>query len=274
MGQYSDMQDDREAVLKTIPHLRRYARIVTGLQETGDAWVERCIAHFMETPGNTTLETGGTLKFLLFRMLHQVGRDLTAADESTPAGGLKDMLRQALSRLPSLERQLLLLVVTEGFTPEEAGEILDIPQTRAQRMLSEARQELKHGTTVSILIIEDEPLIAMDLAQTVEDMGYRVSGTANRESKAVAAAEAAPPALILADIQLLDGDSGINAVRQILEKFDVPVVFVTGYPERLLSGHTPEPTYVVTKPFEPESLKLTIEQALSHHAARPDRSVH
>ena len=70
------------------------------------------------------------------------------------------------------------------------------------------------------------------------------------------------PGLVLADIQLADGSSGLDAVDDILEIDSVPVIFITAYPERLLTGERPEPTFLVTKPFATESVKATIAQAL------------
>ena len=84
----------------------------------------------------------------------------------------------------------------------------------------------------------------------------------NEVDEAVAAAREKKPALILADIQLDDGSSGIDAVTEILETTDIPVIFVTAFPERLLTGEKTEPTFLVTKPFEPDVLKITIAQAL------------
>ena len=68
--------------------------------------------------------------------------------------------------------------------------------------------------------------------------------------------------MILADIQLADGSSGLEAVNEILTKFDVPVIFITAYPERLLTGARPEPTFLIAKPFQPDTVKATISQAL------------
>lgn len=261
-----------EEIISVIPHLRRYARILTGSQEAGDAWVEQCLESVAERP--TDSAEGEGLKLALFRRLHQVGETIKAgaSQDEQPSGGIREFLCRALDRLPPTDRQVLTLVVIEGFTLEEAGETVGLSDTEAREAFEAARQKLKRSTVVPILIIEDEPLIAMDLAKTVKDMGYRVCGMANRESKAVASAEEEPPALILADIQLAEGDNGISAVQSILRKYDVPVIFVTGFPERLLAGQTPEPTYVVTKPFDPESLKLTIDQAMNHHAAAPPQT--
>ena len=59
------------------------------------------------------------------------------------------------------------------------------------------------------------------------------------------------------------GGSGITAVTDILRMSSVPVIFVTAYPERLLTGERPEPAFLITKPFEPETLDVAISQALA-----------
>jgi len=89
-----------------------------------------------------------------------------------------------------------------------------------------------------------------------------VVGTATTRDDAVRLARARRPGVVLADIQLGDGSSGIDAAADIQRSMDVPVIFVTAYPERLLTGAGGEPTYLVTKPFDPDILKVTISQAL------------
>jgi CheY-like chemotaxis protein len=113
-----------------------------------------------------------------------------------------------------------------------------------------------------VLIIEDEPLIAIDIQMLVEELGHRVVTIARTHGEAVTAAEEMKPGLILADIQLADGSSGLEAVNQILSNFSVPVIFITAYPERFLTGTPPEPAFLITKPFGVDSLKAVISQAL------------
>ena len=85
---------------------------------------------------------------------------------------------------------------------------------------------------------------------------------ARTHREAVAAIGEAKPGLILADIQLADGSSGLDAVNDILGALSTPVIFITAYPERFLTGAPPEPAFLVTKPFSVDSLKAVISQAL------------
>ena len=95
-------------------------------------------------------------------------------------------------------------------------------------------------------------------------------GIASTHNEALSLARLDRPELILADIQLADNSSGLEAVLEILEEITVPVIFITAYPEQLLSGERPEPAFLITKPFDVETLNVSISQALSRTSARPN----
>jgi CheY-like chemotaxis protein len=97
-------------------------------------------------------------------------------------------------------------------------------------------------------------------------MGHIVRHVARTHREAIEAVGKHRPHLVLADIQLADGSSGLEAVREILKSIDVPVIFITAFPERLLTGNKPEPTYLVEKPFRPDTVRALISQALFFHA--------
>ena len=118
-----------------------------------------------------------------------------------------------------------------------------------------------------VLVIEDEPLIAMDIEDIVTGLGHRICGIARTRDQAVQIAMRNRPGLVLADIQLADGSSGIDAVNDMLRQFEVPVIFITAYPERLLTGERPEPAFLITKPYDPNAVKATISQALFFRTA-------
>ena len=124
-----------------------------------------------------------------------------------------------------------------------------------REVLEHVRAHVKPGVTT------------LDLENLVTELGHEVIGTAATREQAVKLAYAKKPGLILADINLGEGGSGIDAVSEILDSFDIPVIFVTAYPEKLLTGERPEPTYLIAKPFLPETVQATIGQALFFHAA-------
>ena len=150
----------------------------------------------------------------------------------------------------------------EDFSPAETGEILDVSAADVDTLVAEALAVIDGEGAARVLIIEDEPLISMQLEGLVEDLGHEVCGMAATRDQAVALAEAQGPSLVLADIQLADGSSGIDAVDDILGSANVPVVFITAYPERLLTGERSEPAFLVTKPFHEATVRAAISQAL------------
>ncbi len=178
--------------------------------------------------------------------------------------------RTAQERLAAISpeaRQVLLLTTLEGFSHAEAAAITGRSAAEVGRLVAEAVAELDRQTATQVLIIEDEPLISLDLSEIVESLGHGVTTIARTADQAVAGARANPPGLVLADIQLADGSSGLDAVREILEQFEVPVIFVTSFPERLLTGQRPEPAFLITKPYDPNAVKATISQALFFRTA-------
>src|SRR5262245_29690028 len=261
------MSDASEALLKHIPYLRRHARLLTGSQEVGDEYVRICLEMVIAEPYHLA---NGDLKVQLFRAFHDVWRVVTTTiNESSPLEhvDLSDRLEQGLTALPPLERRVLLLAVVEKFTHPEVARILDLDEAGVAELLARARRALHQQVSVPVLIIEDETLIAMELGRIMESMGHTVVGVASREATALEQAEQASPGLVLCDIKLLNEDNGITAAQRILQRFDVPVVFVTAFSEMLLTGGRLEPAFVVAKPFEEETLKVTVAQALSTYAS-------
>jgi CheY-like chemotaxis protein len=180
----------------------------------------------------------------------------------TPVSGWEKRAAANLSALAPRARQAFLLVAVEGFTDEEAAEILDVDEEEFSALLQEASLEISRQVATDILVIEDEPLIAMDIEEMVESLGHRVVGTARTRSEAAEIFKKTNPKMVLADIQLADGSSGIDAVNDILASSPIPVIFITAFPERLLTGERPEPAFLVTKPFNPDMVKALISQAL------------
>ncbi len=177
-------------------------------------------------------------------------------------GALGDALRRNLEALPPASRQAFLLRTVEEFSLEEVADILGTSPAEAARLLDAAGREIAEQVATSVLIIEDEPIIALDIESMVRDLGHDVTGVARTHREAVEMVKARPPGLVLADIQLADGSSGLDAVNEILTTLEAPVIFITAFPERLLTGEKPEPAFLVTKPFRPDTVKATISQAL------------
>ncbi|SMF78993.1 Response regulator receiver domain-containing protein [Tistlia consotensis] len=252
-----------------LPHLRRFARALTGDQVTGDNHVEAVLQTVLARP--ELLSRASDPRVALYRILLSTCRSLDLSDlaKATSAG------ERTLRRMTPLPRQAFLLHSLEGLRAEQVAEAMAIGTEEAERLIETASHEIARQLTTRILIIEDEPVIALDLEALVEGSGHSVAGIASTHREALELAEAHPPGLVLADVQLADKSSGLDAVNDLLENLCVPVIFITAYPERLLSGRRPEPAFVVTKPYSADTVLALISQALffGRMAQRRDRIV-
>jgi CheY-like chemotaxis protein/DNA-directed RNA polymerase specialized sigma24 family protein len=259
------MGDLSDEIVKRLPYLRRYARALTGSQERGDRYIRLCLEVLLKEPHRISMD--GDIRQQLYGLFHDIwqpiaGAELEGSLELLPSSKQRSV-EARLDALAPRERQILLLTSLEGFSIEAAAAVLKVPIDDARTSLARAWDAVNRQLSTTVLVIEDEPIIALDIAGIVRDLGHTVVGIAASQSEAITVARTRRPGLVLADIHLGEGGSGLNAVNEILRSIDVPVIFVTAYPERLLTGERPEPTYLVTKPFEPDTLKATIFQALS-----------
>jgi DNA-directed RNA polymerase specialized sigma24 family protein len=244
-----------------LPYLRRFSRAVTGSQNSGDALVAATLeAIITDVSVFPKLSSDRISLYRVFTALFtSVSIRVPQAEDSA---SWESRAAANLSALAPMPRQAFLLVAVEGFSEAEAAEILNVDEDRFAELIAEASDEISRQVATDVLIIEDEPLIAMDIEEMVESLGHRVVGTARTHKEAVAMFATKKPRMVLADIQLADGSSGIDAVNEILAGTPVPVIFITAFPERLLTGERPEPAFLVTKPFNPDMVKALISQAL------------
>ncbi|MEL7687923.1 response regulator [Citromicrobium bathyomarinum] len=260
-----------ENVAANLPYLRRYARALTGSQQTGDAFVRATLeAALADDDLKASLEGG---RVPLYRAFNKVWSSayLEVADQGAEGADLPgDVEADRLQNVTPLNRQALLLTTLEDFTIEQSSEIMEIPAEEVEKMVQDAIAEIDRESATSVLIIEDEPLISMQLEDLVRGLGHDICGTAATRTQAQEVVAQKTPGLVLADIQLADGSSGLDAVDDILSIGSVPVIFITAYPERLLTGDRPEPTYLVTKPFQEATVRAAISQALFFNSNRED----
>ena len=251
-----------------LPYVRRYARALTGDQATGDNYVR--VALEALAAGERQLSPDMTPRVALYQVFHAIWSSTGAQLED--ASGLEsrsgDDASGRLMRIAPRSRQAFLLTALEGFTPSEAAQILSADVHDVERLIGSAQAEIDAELATDVLIIEDEAIISADIESLVKELGHNVTATATTHDEAVDAVARHRPGLVLADIQLADGSSGIDAVKDILARLDVPVIFITAFPERLLTGERPEPTFLITKPFQPETVKAAIGQALFFHPRR------
>lgn len=251
-----------EEIRGHLPFLRRYARALTGSQQHGDNFVHSLLEVVVAAPDEFSA-TGDT-RIDLYRAFHRLWES-AFIDEGESDDGEDALVRAAhrrLARLTPLGRQTLLLTALEGFSTADAAHITGTDEPTIEAMLDEAVADLDRESRTSVLIIEDEPLIALELEQIVRALGHEVAGVAATHSDAVAAFERTEAGLVLADVQLADGSSGIDAVQDILALAPVPAIFITAFPEKLLTGNRVEPTFLISKPFRENTVRAAISQSL------------
>lgn len=243
-----------------LPYLRRYGRALTGSQTKGDDLAVATLERILQD--RSAFDDDPLVKVGLYRCFRDIW--IKAIDKTpTDPDQLAARVQIHLSRLSKNTREALLLSSLEDFSDAEVSHIMDIPTSEVTTLIATAHLEMANVTTGKVLIIEDESLIAMDLESIVTQIGHQVTGLARTRDEAVKLGRQTPPDLILSDIQLADNSSGIDAVGDLLSALgDVPVIFITAFPERLLTGQRPEPTFLITKPYREDQIETAVSQAL------------
>src|SRR5438067_1916674 len=248
-----------QTIAQHLPYLRRYARALAGSQHSGDAYVAAALEALIEDPA--VIQDATAPRVALYRLFTKIWNSVGLNGTPEPVEPTLPV-EQRLANITPLPRQAFLLVALEGFSETDAAQILDIDVPALRNLVEESGRELAAEIATDVLIIEDEAFIAMDLEALVESLGHNVIGIARTHSEALALAKQKRLGLILADIQLADGSSGLDAVNELLGSFEVPVIFITAYPERFLTGQRPEPAFLIAKPFQVAVVSAVVSQAL------------
>ena len=252
---------DSATIAPHLPFLRRFARALAGTQGAGDAHVAATLEAIIEDP--EIVDDDLDPKLALYRVFLKTWRGVpTSLHVDRPVFGAEAAAGRTLSAIPIEPRIAFLLSAVESFTTAQIAKTLDCSESEAIELIDRAGRDIADQIRTNVLIIEDEPLIALDLQTLVEQLGHDVTTIARTHAEAVRAALKTRPGVILADIQLADGSSGLDAVNEILGVQEVPVIFITAFPERFLTGQAPEPAFLITKPFTAESVKAVLSQAL------------
>jgi CheY-like chemotaxis protein len=247
-------------VRSLLPSLRRFSRALNGNLTLGDdhvaAMLERLVADPHALPSDVPANVA--LYRLYLDVWSETRRTARSLDEM---GSPVDRKLAALS-MPA--KQVFLLHAVEEFSVSEVAEILRLDRTRVTRLIAGGAGEIGRELVSTVMIIEDEPIIAMDLETIMEDLGHEVVGVVRTRRQAVALAAEREPDLILADIELADGRTGIETVNEIVGGKSKPVIFVTAHPSIYLGAteNRPQPVFLLSKPFSPDSVRAAVSQAL------------
>lgn len=245
---------------KELPYLRRYGRALSGNQTQGDSFAEATLETILQS--TDILDRDPSLKVALFSVFQEIWTSSKASvfvDEK----GLAAEAQKHLAKLKSGARDALLLSSLEEFDLDDVAKIMQTDLSRVRRLLDEAYNDMADSMAGRILIIEDDAVIADDIETIVSSMGHEVTGNADTNAAAVAMAMEDEPDLIVADVVLADDTSGAEAARDILSAYnEKPVIFITGYPEQLLTGKRPEPAFLIPKPYIHDQVRTAVSQAL------------
>lgn len=245
-----------------LPYLRRFARAVMGDQVGGDAYAAATLQALIADP--EIIDPTLPPRVSLYRAFLRIWKSLAVNRRPTTSFPSPDERASAqnLDALTPLSRVAFLLHAVEEFTLDQIASALECEHAEVGKSLDRAGEEIAAQLTSDVLIIEDEPVIGMDLESIVKGLGHNVIDIARTQGEALRAIKTTKPGLVLADLKLADGSSGLDAVNEILETATIPVIFITAYPERLLTGLVPEPAFLVNKPFQSETIRALISQAL------------
>lgn len=243
-----------------LPSLRRYARAISGSQRRGDAL---CFGALETLANKDGYPLGHETRVCLYQALSELWNGPTGQHiAALPPDSERPVDRRIRAMTPR-SRQAFLLITMEGLSASDVMQILGVTKDELHALLALARREVSSQLVTDVLIIEDEVFIARDLENIVERLGHSVVGKVRTREAAREVLRSRKPGLILADIQLADGSSGIDAVNDALRlQGDLPVIFITAYPEQLLTGERPEPTFLIAKPFQVKEVQAAISQVL------------
>lgn len=243
-----------------LPYLRRFARTLSGAQSSGDIYVVATLEALLADPD--VFPRNMPVRNALYKVFLALWSPTDGSKNPLHAVWAHSAAERNLENLTPRSRQAFLLRTVENFSSEDVAAILGVTAQEGLSLIEIAGREIAQQIATNVLIIEDEPIIALDLEAMVEELGHSVTGIARTRREAVEMVRLHRPGLVLADIQLADGSSGLDAVNEILGSTDLPVIFITAYPERLLTGEKPEPAFLITKPFHADAVKAAISQAL------------
>ena len=259
MTNLSSEQALSDQIGELLPYLRRFARAMTGSRQSGDRFAAAALEAIL---ADRSVLDGADVKTGVFRALYRIWSSAGAPVDAGESGP-EARAQKHLSRLTANTREALLLHTLESFNFGEIAQIIGVEQSEAEELVAIARREMADAVSGSVMIIEDEAIIAMDLETIVSEMGHRVTGVARTRGEAVALASKDHPDMILADIQLADNSSGIDAVNDLIKVLgERPVIFITAFPERLLTGEKHEPAFLISKPYTEEQVISAVSQAM------------
>ncbi|MCY4334272.1 MAG: response regulator [Litoreibacter sp.] len=236
-----------------MPFLRRYGRALSGCRRTGDQLANR--ARQLARPKILDVSVRA-IRIELFRALADIWEDPPMLSFSQVAA------RNRMRQVSRHSREVLLLRTIEEFVFEDIALILRIEPESVPALFETALLEMPYRPRKRVLLIEDDTLIAMDMANCVSEMGCEVTGVARTAAQAIEMGRDMAPELIIASTELAEGSSGRAAVSALQARHPkLDAVFVSPYPEHYLTGATSEPVLIIAKPCFDVQVRSVVSQS-------------
>lgn len=253
--------------------LRRFARALTGNWTAADTL---CRYATEALKGKSGGAGGATTPLDLFQAASEIWNGPvgeTIEKSSAREIKLRGSEQRRVAAMPRRVREIFLLTTIGGLSYRDAAKATKVSEADLNVLLKYARSTGGSEEAGRVLIIEDEALIARDLEKIVTDLGHIVIGKARTRVEAVAMLGQQKPTLVLADMQLFDESSGVDAVNDIIAQAgEMPVIFITAFPAKLFSSQRPAPTFLVNKPYETSDVRAAITEVL-YFGIKSSRSI-
>lgn len=243
-----------ELVTKELPYLRRYARVISGNQMTGDLCVETLLLEHVITPQASDAHLPKD-RIELFALLDEILVNFAPAPSLTEPN-------TAFQRLSFLSRRALFLTAVEQLDPTAVEMILKVRPHDLTVIMNETEKRLASSLATDVLIVKGTGRIALQLQEIVESLGHRIIAQANTRGDAVREARATRPGLMLVESQLADGSSGFGALDDIRKFHKAPSIVITSLQDRMRIGRDNEPAFLVSTPLQVDHVKSVICRAL------------
>ena len=236
--------------------LRRYFRAVLGDQATGDR-LARALWSEADYGGRDARHVDAASV-----LLAAMRRWRRLYNASSPAAAFSPgAIAQALSPTAAQRRQVGVLIDVFGLTVPQTAKALDRSEGEVTVLLSAARADARAPIGGHVLVVEDDPLVAQHLAHLTREAGATDVAVARDAEAAFASAAAMPPRIVLCDYDLGEGPNGAEIVRRLAGEHDAVCIFVTAYPNAVLSGTDGEPAFIIEKPFREGVVRAALSYA-------------
>lgn len=241
--------------LAELRNIRRYAFCILGNRQLSDIAVESALDSLVSEAASVSGRAISRLDF--YRKVNQASA-ATPANVSAVAGS---GLHAQFHRLSREQRQVVALHAVIGLPFIDIASVMDMPEKTVRLFYARALLMLREKPA-TVLIIEDEVFIAIDLQQILQKLGLSVAGIAKNRAEALRIAGFTRPSLILADYKLRD-DTGVAVVKAIREQMPASVIYVTSHPDEAAATRDCEDDLVIAKPFNPHALAAAVQTRLA-----------